>query len=117
MKEIVFMIGGFFGGYTKYRFIFNADKTVLNENTEYNYERYVTSVYSAQDSAPLIEQFESIKTEEWNDEYYDGAFCDGTQWNLTVQYSDGSKTECSGSNAYPEHWDKLLDFFGLEHSK
>ena len=38
---------------------------------------------------------------------------DGEQWKLAVTYSDGTVFRSGGSNAYPDNWQQLLDFFGI----
>jgi len=63
------------------------------------------------------EHFREIHTEYWNSRYSNCFILDGTQWHLTVRYSDGFILEYGGSNAYPKNWNELIDFFGIKGYK
>ena len=40
---------------------------------------------------------------------------DGTQWNVSFEYSNGKKTlEISGSNDYPYNFDEFAEIFDVE---
>ncbi len=65
----------------------------------------------------MKERFARINTQYWTAEYPNPCVCDGEQWSLTVRYSDGYTLKSSGSNAYPENWDTLLTFFGIDSEK
>jgi hypothetical protein len=41
--------------------------------------------------------------------------CGGEQWNLSVSFCDGTILQISGDNCYPENWDSLLRFFGINY--
>ena len=58
-------------------------------------------------------RFAAIHTEYWRS-YYNSRILDGEQWSLTVRYADGYILGYAGSNAYPENWNELLDFFGIK---
>jgi ADP-ribosylglycohydrolase len=120
VQEISFGRGGYFGGADDYKINFKTDGAELTE-TIYPDSQEVTKVqrktrYYSQDEAELLQKrFAAVHTEYWTADYY-APVCDGEQWNLTVRYSDRTVFECNGSNAYPEGWNNLLDFFGIEHT-
>ena len=40
---------------------------------------------------------------------------DGTQWNVSFEYSNGYKTvEFAGSNDYPYNFSEFIEIFGLD---
>ena len=40
--------------------------------------------------------------------------CDGTQWELTIEYNNGRKPFTCGSNAYPYNFKNLTELSGIE---
>lgn len=114
--RIDFEDGGFFGGYTTYRLIFNADGAEMSQSHSHGERSPLDKKqYSADETNALKERFAAIHTEYWNNDYPNPCVCDGEQWSLTVRYSDGYTLSCSGSNAYPENWKALLEFFGIDY--
>lgn len=112
--KIEFADGGYFGGYTTYHLTFDANGAELCQTHSLGEsEPFDKKVYSAQEADNLKERFSQIHTEYWNVDYLNPCVCDGEQWNLTVRYSDGYMFNSSGSNAYPENWNAILEFFGL----
>ena len=56
---------------------------------------------------------------EWRKYYSPERFgyvvLDGTQWELTIEYSNGRKSFTSGGcNSYPYNFQKLTELFGIE---
>ena len=47
----------------------------------------------------------------WDTSYNNLNTYDGYQWGITITFSDGSEKEMSGSNAYPDAWDKMRGAF------
>jgi ADP-ribosylglycohydrolase len=116
VAKIDFEIGGFSDGYTTFglHFLTNGaelkKKHSLDENSA-GENKY----YSVREASVLKEQFSSIHIEYWNSSYPNPNICDGEQWSLTIKYDDGFISEYSGSNAYPENWTEILDFFGIDN--
>jgi ADP-ribosylglycohydrolase len=115
LAEIEFEDGSFFGGYTTYRLTFNDDSADLSQTRSLGDSvPFDNKTYSAQEADDLRLRFATIHTEYWNTDYNNPCVCDGEQWKLKVRYSNGSSASFSGSNAYPESWKALLEFFGIE---
>lgn len=115
ITKIEFECGGFFGGYTTYRLIFDTNGAELYRTPSLGEsEPFDKKVYSAQEADYLKERFSLIRTEYWNANYPNPSVCDGEQWSLAIHYSDGYRSSSSGSNAYPENWNSILEFFGID---
>jgi len=116
IQSIEFTIGGYFGGHTTYRLAFNPEGAELIQvHSLGNPEPSVGKVYSKQEADDLRANFAAIHTEYWNADYSNPCICDGEQWSLNVRYADGNMTSSSGSNAYPENWNALCTFFGVDN--
>lgn len=51
---------------------------------------------------------------EWRTSYMNPDVFDGTQWGLTIEFSDGHKPfKTGGSNAYPYNFDALKELLGV----
>lgn len=48
---------------------------------------------------------------DWENEYDNLNIDDGHQWGITLDFSDGTKKEMTGSNAYPDTWNEMLTAF------
>ena len=112
-EEIRFVIGGFFGGYTDFRIVFDTDgasKTV----TAFQGKSEKT-LCSSEEAALLKKRFAGLHTEYWDCDYADERICDGEQWELAVRYPERPGVVWGGNNAYPPNWAQVLDLFGLSH--
>ena len=49
-------------------------------------------------------------TKDWSKEYENYCVQDGIHWSLTITYKDGNKRTSEGLNAYPDNYDKLIEF-------
>ena len=47
----------------------------------------------------------------WEKEYANNQIADGHQWSLNITYNGNLKKKVSGSNEYPETYDKLAALF------
>lgn len=112
-KKIHFTTGGFFEGYGGYTLTFTAKGAKLIYEHSHQEGGSLPQILTVEEAVLLKERFITIHTERWNTEYFDPDILDGEQWELTVRYTDGTKMEHSGNNAYPENWNELLDFFGV----
>ena len=59
---------------------------------------------------------------EWRTSYWPERFgctiLDGTQWQLTINFSNGHKPLKSyGSNAYPYNYNELLELLGIDQNQ
>ena len=61
----------------------------------------------------FLEMLDDLHLGEWNKKYDNPYVLDGTQWELTLEFSNGRRKVCFyGSNKYPWCFDKLTEFFG-----
>lgn len=114
LSKITFEIGGFFDGITRYVIEFQGDKA-----------GFISSKFDCileekpMDKEEVIWLLSRLYIGEWKT-YYDpkrfGYFVlDGTQWNVSFEYSNGHKTvEFAGSNDYPYNFSEFIDIFGLD---
>lgn len=114
LSKITFEIGGFFDGITRYVIEFQGDKA-----------GFISSKFDCileekpMDKEEVIWLLSRLYIGEWKT-YYDpkrfGYFVlDGTQWNVSFEYSNGYKTvEFAGSNDYPYNFSEFIDIFGLD---
>lgn len=112
ITEIYFSIGGFFGGYDTYNINIIDNKAILTNTEGYN-SSPIEKQYSEEETKMLLNDFNSLHIEYWNCEYVDPCICDGTQWELAVRREGNRPVVWNGSNEYPENWDEVLAFFGI----
>ena len=62
----------------------------------------------------LFETLCQMHISQWRRRYDNCNVLDGTQWVLTIAFSNGSRTvHIYGSNAYPYNFQELLELFGI----
>ena len=113
ISKIDFHIGGFFGPFIDVSVIVEDKvKFAIHKYgpTELPYER--KEEYEKED---FFRYWDELFLGEWHKHYdlrkYGMAVCDGTQWELTIEYNNGRKPfKSSGDNAYPHNFNRLLDF-------
>ena len=113
ITEIYFSIGGYFGGYDTYYLNIENNTATLTTTKGYGTSP-IKKHFSEEKTKLLLDNFETINVEYWNYEYVDPFICDGTQWTLAVKRENNQIITWNGSNEYPENWDKLLAFFGID---
>ena len=116
ITEIYFSIGGYFGGYDTY--YVNIENNIATLTTTKGYGSLpIEKQYSQEETKLLLDNFEALHVEYWNYGYVDPFICDGTQWELAVRREGSRAVVWHGSNDYPENWDDLLLFFGIEDNE
>lgn len=111
---ITFEIGGFFDGMTKYVLEF-TDEKVNFVSSKFD----MTLEEKTMDKEEVILLLYRLYVGEWK-KYYDPkrfgyVVLDGTQWNVSFEYSNGHKTvESAGSNDYPYNFNDFIEIFGLD---
>ena len=121
ISKITFNIGGCFGGKTIKTFIFDDEKIYTNTlNMPHcdiaDFDKYEELQMDKND---FLEKLKDLHIGEWRREYnlrrFDCFVMDGTQWSLSVAFSNGCRrVKIHGSNDYPYNFDGLLDLFGIE---
>ena len=66
----------------------------------------------------FISKLKELHIGEWRNEYSTERFgyslMDGTQWSLTIEYTNNEKPiKFYGSNSYPYNFEELLELFGI----
>lgn len=108
-KHIKFTVGGFFGGYKTVEVALVKDKATYKilRNGLLNVDKKKSPALKV--SVDWLKKLDELKIFEWEKDYYNSKILDGTQWELT--FKDGRKIyRGQGSNAYPENWEKFLDW-------
>lgn len=94
--KLTLEIGGYFGGYQTY------------------------TIERSDSAKKLIHRLKELHAEEWMPEYWPDRFgvvvCDGTQWCLKFEFSNGHPAwESFGSNSYPYNFDAFRKLFDLSN--
>lgn len=119
--KITFSIGGFFGGYRSY-VVELSDR--LKAYTKLWEDEESLSLLDSDNEEPFtkdtfIAVLRDLHIGEWLRRYSTKRFgytvCDGTQWELEFEYSNGHKpVRFDGDNSYPYNFDKLQMLFGID---
>ncbi len=120
ISKITFSIGGYFGGYRSYVIELSDGLrayTKLWEDEE-------PLVLLDEDDEPFTKEtfiaaLADLHIGEWLRRYSTKRFgytvCDGTQWELEFEYSNGHKpVRFDGDNSYPYNFDKLQMLFCID---
>lgn len=114
ISKITFEIGGYFDGITTYIIEFQDDKAGFRS---FKFDFVLEE--KPMNKNEIMWQLSRLYIGEWRT-YYDPkrfGYCvmDGTQWNVTFEYSNGhKKMEFAGSNDYPYNFSQFIEIFGLD---
>lgn len=117
ISKVIFSIGGFLEGYKTRTIIvdeehiyFDAERSsMLNSSTLHNGLDYPCG------KEEFLDGIQALYIGEWRMNYMNHDILDGTQWELTIEFSDGHKPfKTGGSNAYPYNFDNLQELLGIE---
>lgn len=110
-----FNIGGFFGGYQTYTVTLKDDDSI-GYYVEHSLMPEPSNLETAEapfSKEEFLEMLDDLHLGEWKRKYDNSYVLDGTQWELTLEFSNGRRKVCFyGSNKYPWCFDKLTEFFG-----
>ena len=118
ISKITFHIGGFFGP--------NTDVSITVDDKVHTYICEMSDPVSIMkereyefDKEDFFEYFPDLHMGEWRKHYdlhkYGLCVCDGTQWELTIEYNNGRKPfKSTGDNAYPYNFKTFLEIIGVE---
>ena len=124
ISKIVFSIGGFFGGYETRTFI--LDDEHLHMDIEHSLMLKPSNLEIEPDypceKEELLEAIKDLYIGEWRRSYrperFGYSYCDGTQWGLEIQFSNGAKPFKSyGDNSYPYNFNKFQELLGIDVSE
>lgn len=120
ITKVIFCIGGFFGGYET-RTI-TLDKEHLHFDVEHSLMPKPSNLPDTCNYPCTRDEFldgiRELHMGEWRTSYMNNDVLDGTQWELTVEFSDGHKPfKTGGSNAYPYNFNGLQELFGIDSTE
>lgn len=114
IEKITFHIGGYFDLGTTKEITFNDNKVVFIEKM---FDKIVADkLHNDVNKGDFIDALKRLYIGEWRKSYNTRRFnyfvLDGTQWYLTIEYSNGTKPfKLYGSNSYPynfQNWRELI---------
>ena len=123
ISEIRFSTGNSFGRKIIKTFKFDNGKIFANTFDTAKSKIEDLDVYKVIDidKDEFCEQLKDLRIGEWRQDYnlrrYDCFVLDGTEWNLSICFSNGYRTEHKhGSNVYPYNYESLLELLEFENN-
>ena len=115
ISKITFSIGGFFGGYETRTITIDEDPHLHVDHSCFLWPSNLPS--EAELSLTKEELFKGLSNlhlSQWHKRYDNINVLDGTQWALTIAFSNGFRTiHITGSNAYPYNFQALRELLGI----
>lgn len=121
ISKVVFTIGGFLSGHETYTI--TLDDEHLHRNVEHTFIPKPSNFFVEPDCPVGKEEFlagiKHLHIGEWRRSYqperFGYSYCDGTQWELEIQFSNGAKPFKSyGSNSYPYNFNEFQELLGID---
>ena len=117
MHRFTLEIGGFFTGYTKYKYTISGERVRFDEDHIFYPKPSNLPVYEPFTREEFVRGIAALHIGEWKKRYENLCVLDGTQWSISIEYEDGKEPfEIYGSNAYPYNFADLIDFLGIDNS-
>lgn len=112
ISKVIFGIGGFFGGYETCTI--TVDEIHIHFDVEHSLILKPSNLLDGLDypcdKDEFLDGLREIHIGEWRTNYMNPYVLDGTQWELTIEFSDGHKPfKSGGSNAYPYNFNALQE--------
>lgn len=108
-RQIKFTIGGFFGGYKTIEIYIHGDMATYKilRNGLLNVDKKISPAVKMPDA--WFAELDALNIFDWEKDNFNADILDGTQWELI--FKDDTKIyRGGGSNAYPENWERFLDW-------
>ena len=119
ISKIVFSIGGFFNGYETRTYTIDGDE--IHIDVEHTLILKPANIGEAErlDKAEFMDELRCLHIGEWRRSYrperFGYSYCDGTQWELQIQFSNGAKPFKSyGDNSYPYNFNEFQELLGID---
>lgn len=119
ISKITFSIGGFFTGHEIRTITIDED---VHLHVDHSYFLRPSNLPSEAElnlaKEELFEGLCRLYLSQWRKRYENPNVLDGTQWALTIAFSNGLRTiHITGSNAYPYNFQELLDLLGIPNDE
>lgn len=119
LQKIIFIIGGYFGGYRRYTVELTEEMKAYTKLCED--EQPLVLLNKKEEpftKSTFLEALRELHIGEWRRYYTTDRFgyevLDGTQWELEFEYSNGHKSvRFEGDNSYPYNFQSLERLFGI----
>ena len=112
---IGFNVGGYFAGYDQVIFVRgNRGSALCVAHVPMDIDQddiYIRELTDREWKDLMKELFEILFLHEWKKSYVDNRVCDGTQWEVSIQFSDRHAYTVYGSNAFPALWKDAERYF------
>ena len=116
MRRFTLEIGGFFDGYTKYKYTISGDHVFFDADHSFYLKPSNLPVYEPFTREEFVRGIAAFHIGEWKERYVNLYVLDGPQWSICVEYEDGKEPfEIYGSNAYPYNFEELIEFLGIDN--
>ena len=117
IKEIKFLIGGFFQGHSYHTINIDGDKVTKRITKIHLDKDYIDHSFEI-NKEELIEGLIELDLGGWKRKYEDYLVCDGTQWELELHFYNGHRTKhFYGSNQYPYNFNSLLQVLDVNEDE
>ena len=123
ISQIVFTIGGYFGGYeTRTVSLDGGDLQVnVQHSLSIEPEEPTAEFILPVDKDEFLDELSRLHIGEWRNSYNPERFgyvvLDGTQWELEIHYNNGAKPfKSHGSNSFPYNFDEFQELLGIDTS-
>lgn len=119
ISKLVFSIGGFFDGYETRNYIFAGDEIHMDVEHSLILKPSNIGVPERMDKDDFMDELSRLHIGEWRRAYrperFGYSYCDGTQWELEIQFSNGAKPFKSyGDNSYPYNFNDFLELLDID---
>ena len=117
MHRFTLEIGGFFNGYTKYKYTISGERVLFDADHSFYLKPSNLPVYEPFTREEFVRGIAALDIGEWKERYENLYVLDGTQWSISIEYENGKESfEIYGSNAYPYNFEELIEFLGIDNS-
>ena len=116
MYRFTLEIGGFFDGYTKYKYTISGERVLFDADHSFYPKPSNLPVYEPFSREEFVRGIAALHIGEWKERYENLYVLDGTQWSISIEYEDGKEPfEIYGRNAYPYNFEELIEFLGIDN--
>ena len=114
ITSVTLTYGGYWGGSEERKVSFDGESIVVDREFYNGAHDMGEILFDGVNRSDFLYKLKEIHIGKWKQEYVDTDVLDGTQWDLTIEYADGSTREYYGSNDYPNNFRKLLNLMQMK---